>query len=258
MRVGIIGHGTLGGAIAEGLRSSAMVTSIESTTKRTSARNGDVARASDVVLLCVKPRDVQPALHSIAGVLTGDHVVISTAASVGIEELRSWSGERTRVVRAMPNTAARARGAMTVVARDALTCERALETAQRLFALLGRTIVMHESQMDAVTAVSGCGPAYVYVVIEAMIDAAIALGLPYADAREMVAQTVLGSALLLLSGDSHPAELKTAVATPGGRTIRGLIELEEGALRATLSRAVRAAAAQPIATRGPAQVRESS
>jgi pyrroline-5-carboxylate reductase len=254
MRVGIIGHGTLGGAIAEGLRSSGAVTSIESTTRCTSGKNPSLARASDVVLLCVKPRDVEPALHSIVDELTDHHVLISTAASVGIEELRLWSRKRARVVRAMPNTPASAGEAMTVVARDEQSCDRAIETARRLFSSLGRTIVMNEAQMDAVTAVSGCGPAYVFVVIEAMIDAAIALGVGYDDAREMVAQTVLGSAKLLLAGDAHPAVLKTAVATPGGRTIRGLIELEEGNLRATLSRAVRAAAA----SQGPLQTARSS
>ncbi len=242
MRVGIIGHGTLGGAIAEGLRASASVSAIESTTRQTRERNPSLVRESDVVLVCTKPRDVEFVLRSIADSLTGEHVLISTAASIGIEQLRSWSHGRARVVRAMPNTPARAAEAMTIVARDAQTCERALETAQLLFSSLGRTIVMNESQMDAVTAISGCGPAYVFVVIEAMIDAAIALGIPYAQAREMVAQTVLGSAALLLRGNEHPAQLKTAVATPGGRTVRGLIELEEGNLRATISRALRSSA----------------
>lgn len=242
MRVGIIGHGTLGGAIAEGLRATTAVTAIESTTRRTSARNATLVRTSDVVVLCVKPRDVQPVLRSIADDLHEDHVLISTAASVGIEDLRSWSRREARVVRVMPNTPARAGAAMTVIARDAHSCEDAIDTAASLFSALGRTIVLHESQMDAVTAISGCGPAYIFVVIEAMIDAAIALGIPYASAREMVAQTVLGSAALLLRGSEHPAQLKTAVATPGGRTVRGLIELEEGNLRATLSRALRSSA----------------
>jgi len=242
MRVGIIGHGTLGGAIAEGLRTCATVTSIESTTKRTSARNSEVVRASDVVLVCVKPYDVQAVLLAVSDALTEKHVLISTAASVGIDRLRSWSQRNGRVVRVMPNTPARAGAAMTVVARDALSCNDAIEIARQLFSSLGRTIVLNEEQMDAVTAISGCGPAYVFVVIEAMIDAAIALGIPYADAREMVAQTVLGAAALVLRGNEHPAQLKTAVATPGGRTVRGLIELEEGNLRATLSRALRSSA----------------
>ena len=131
---------------------------------------------------------------------------------------------------------------MTVFAREPKTCENALASARAIFERIGRTIVMEEALMDAVTAISGCGPAFAFVAMEALIDAAVLLGIPHRSARELVAQTMLGSAKLLLDGDEHPAALKAAVATPGGRTVRGLLELENGALRATLIRAAIAAA----------------
>ncbi|HET9030965.1 MAG TPA: pyrroline-5-carboxylate reductase dimerization domain-containing protein, partial [Candidatus Aquilonibacter sp.] len=203
MRIGIIGHGTLGGALAHGLAQRPEITSIETTTKRTRSRNADVARDSDVVLLCVKPKDLEEATRSIAPVLTREHVLVSTAASVGAAHVRDWSLRRPRVVRAMPNTPARAGAAMTVIARDAESCGDAVDVTRRLFALVGRALVMEEGAMDAVTAISGCGPAFAFVVMEAMIEASIALGVPYERARELVAQTVLGSAALLLAGDEH-------------------------------------------------------
>ncbi len=242
MRVGIIGCGTLGGALAAGLRRDASIAGVETTTRATRGNNVAVARASDVVLLCTKPEDVEPTVREIAPALQPHQVLISAAAGVGTGELRAWSGEATRVVRVMPNTPSRAREGMTVVARDERSCERALDSACRLFGVVGRTVVMEEAQMDAVTAISGCGPAFVFVAIEALVDGAIALGIPYPLARELVAQTVLGSAKLVRDGAEHPAALKTAVATPAGRTIRGLLELESGKLRATLMRAVLAAA----------------
>lgn len=241
MRIGIIGRGTLGGAIARGL-STVDGWSVGSTTRATSAENRGLVEASDVVVVCVKPHDVEGVVREVAPLLTTDHVIVSTAATVGCEQLRAWTGERGRVVRAMPNMPIGACAAMTVLARERTTCNDALHTAQRLFDALGRTLVMDETKMDAVTAIGGCGPAFAFVIMEAMIDAAIALGIPYAQARELVGQTLYGSAKLLLAGNEHPAQLKIAVATPGGRTVRGLRELEEGALRATLMRAVFAAA----------------
>ena len=242
MRVGIIGHGTLGGAIAAGLGVCEGVRAIESTTRATSARNAHVVAASDVVLLCVKPKDIEDAVRSIEPALAPHHVLISTVATIGSDAIRTWSGNRAAVVRVMPNTPAQTNSAMTVIGRSTTSEERAIDAAHMLFSSIGRAIVMDESLLDASTAVSGCGPAFLFVVMEAMIDGAIALGIPYAQARGMAAQTMLGSAALLLAGDAHPAQLKTAVATPAGRTVRGLVELEEGRLRATLIRAVLAAA----------------
>jgi pyrroline-5-carboxylate reductase len=242
MRIGIIGRGTIGGALAAGLERHEGVASIDATTRASSHRNVALAGASDVIVVCVKPRDVEPVVREIAPTLVAEQVLISAAASIGVGQLREWSDDRARIVRVMPNTPARIGSAMTVLARERQTCDLALETARSLFATFGRTAVVEESKMDAVTAISGCGPAYAFVVMEALIDAAIALGLGYEQARELVAQTMLGSAQLVLEGALHPAELRHEVATPAGRTIRGLIELERGGLRATLINAALAAA----------------
>jgi pyrroline-5-carboxylate reductase len=242
MRVGIIGTGTLGSGIAHGLRDHLGVSAIDGTTRKTAHRNHDMVRASNVVMLCVKPHDAPAVLGEIALSLSSEHVLISTAAGLSTQAIRESAGPLARVVRVMPNTPAQVSAAMTVLARDESTCPTALSSAESLFAHLGRTLVMDESKMDAVTAISGCGPAFMFVVIEALVDAAIALGIPYAHAREMVAQTMLGSAQLLLSGDDHAAKLKTDVATPGGRTIKGLVELERSGLRAALINAALSAA----------------
>jgi pyrroline-5-carboxylate reductase len=242
MRIGIIGRGTIGAALADGLADHGDVASIGATTRATASCNAALASESDVVVVCVKPRDVESVLRTIAPSLRSEHVLISAAASIATPQLRAWSDDRARVVRVMPNTPARIGSAMTVLARESGTCNDALETARSLFAAFGRTAIMDESRMDAVTAISGCGPAYAFVVMEALIDAAIALGIGYDAARELVAQTMLGSAQLLLQTDLHPAVLRHEVSTPAGRTIRGLIELERGGLRATLINAALAAA----------------
>lgn len=242
MIVGIIGRGTLGNAIASGLRASTFVESVDGTTRGSRSRNADVADRSDVLLLCVKPGDMEAAVASIVPSLHPGKVLVSTAASVASADVRRWSHDRARIVRAMPNTAAQARAAMTVIARSEGSCERAIETTRSLFDQVGRTLVMDERHLDAVTALSGCGPAFNFVVMEAMIEAGIALGIPYERARELVAQTALGAAALLLEGTEHPAQRKIDVATPGGRTIRGLLHLEERNVRAAISGAVLAAA----------------
>ncbi|HTU71264.1 MAG TPA: pyrroline-5-carboxylate reductase [Candidatus Baltobacteraceae bacterium] len=242
MRIGIIGRGTLGSALERGFERHPHVRAIDGTTRASSARNRDVAEASDVVVVCVKPRDAAEVCTGIAPVLRNDQVLVSAVASVDTAALHCWTGRRTRIVRVMPNTPARVTSAMTVLARTHESCEEALEQTRELFEKCGRTLVLDESLMDAVTAISGCGPAFIFVAIEALIDAAIALGIPYEHARVLVAQTVLGSGRLVLEGDAHPGALKHEVTTPAGRTIRGLLELEDGKLRATLMKAAIAAA----------------
>jgi pyrroline-5-carboxylate reductase len=214
------------------------VGSLDSTTRASASRNADVANASDIVIVCVKPRDAQAACEQIAPVLRAEQIVVSAVASVTTGLLREWTERRAQVVRVMPNTPARVGSGMTVVARSAQCHEELLARTRVLFDAFGRTMILDESLMDAVTAVSGCGPAYAFVVMEAMIDGAIALGIPYEHARVLVAQTLLGSAHLLLRSDAHPGALKHEVTTPAGRTIRGLAELESGGVRSALMRAV--------------------
>jgi pyrroline-5-carboxylate reductase len=241
MRIGIIGRGTLGGALQRGFERHPRVQEIDATTRASSFRNRDVVEASDVVVMCVKPKDAGEVCGQIAPVLRGDQVLVSAIAAVETSMLRAWTADRSRIVRVMPNTPARVASAMTVLARTLESDDDAIDQTRDLFDAFGKTLVLDESLMDAVTAVSGCGPAFIFVAIEAMIDAAIALGIPYEAARVLVAQTVLGSGRLVLDGNTHPGALKHEVTTPAGRTIRGLIELEDGNLRATMMKAVLAA-----------------
>jgi len=241
MRIGIIGRGTLGGALQRGFERHPEVREIDATTRAASFRNRDVAAQSDVVVVCVKPKDANEVCVQIAPVLREDQLLISAVAGVDTAMLRAWTADGSPVVRVMPNTPARVAAAMTVLARTSQSDETALDRARGLFAAFGETLVLDEALMDAVTAVSGCGPAFVFVAIEAMIDAAVALGIPYDEARVLVAQTVLGSGRLVLESGAHPGVLKHEVATPAGRTIKGLVELERGSLRSAMLNAVMAA-----------------
>jgi pyrroline-5-carboxylate reductase len=243
MRVGIIGNGRIGSALARGLQRHPQCCELAATTRASAGENVALAQRSEVLIVCVKPHEVEAVLRGLAPSLCSDQVVISVAAGIETSSLHEWSQGRARVIRAMPNLPARIGGAMSVLARTELSCESALATAQSLFDLIGRTMVLEERCMDAVTALCGCGPALSFVVAEAMIDAAVALGIGYEHARIVVAQTLLGSAQLMLHEHLHPAALKHEVATPGGRTMRGLVALEDGGLRAALIRALHAAAA---------------
>ena len=215
---------------------------IDATTRASAAHNLDLVAASDVVVVCVKPRDAADVCVQIAPALRRDQVLVSAVAAVDTASLSTWTAQRTRIIRVMPNTPARVASAMTVLARTTTSNEDALEQTQALFDAFGKTLILDESLMDAVTAISGCGPAFIFVAIEAMIDAAIALGIPYDAARVLVSQTIIGSGRLVLESTTHPAQLKHEVTTPAGKTIKGLIELEDGKLRSTLIKAALAAA----------------
>jgi pyrroline-5-carboxylate reductase len=217
------------------------VSQITGTTRASSMRNREVALGSDIVVISVKPKDALDVCRQIAPVLRADQVLVSAVASIETTELCEWTEARTPIVRVMPNTPARVASAMTVLARTEATCPDALACARDLFDAVGDTLILDESLMNAVTAVSGCGPAFIFVIIEALIDAAVALGIPLDSARLLVAQTVLGSARLVQESTLHPAALKHEITTPAGRAIKGLIELENGKLRATLINAVLAA-----------------
>jgi pyrroline-5-carboxylate reductase len=241
MDVGIIGMGTLGRAIAAGLERHEAIGALRGT-NRSSGDNGAVAAASDVILLCVKPFQVEDVAREIADALTEDKLVITCAASVALRSVEAWSVERAPVVRAMPNMPCRIGAGMTVLAAGARARPEHLLLAQSIFETLGRVAIIDERLMDAATGISGCGPAYAYVIIESLSDAGVKLGLPRHVARLLAAQTMMGSAKMALESDAHPAALKDEVTTPAGCTIDGLMELEDGKLRHTLLRAAVAAA----------------
>lgn len=204
------------------------------------ADNSDAIREADIVVLAVKPQAIQAVLDDVGQALAGK-LVLSIAAGV----TTAWIGERTRsprgIVRAMPNTPALVREGVTALAYRADLAADDLAAAQALFEAVGSVVSVEERLMDAVTGLSGSGPAYVFVAIEALADGGVKMGLPRATAELLAAQTVLGAARLVLESGEHPARLKDQVASPGGTTIAGLHRLEAGGLRSCLMAAVEAA-----------------
>lgn len=262
MRVGIIGCGTLGRAIAGGLCAHDAVHTVLATTRRglpipslpdvqILTDNRELTQICDVVILCTKPFQLESVAREISDVLTDRHLVITCAAAVTSEQVRSWIGDRAPVVRTMPNMPCRIGAGMTVIAKSGQSDDAHVALARSLFDTLGRTEAIDERLMDAATGISGCGPAYAYLIIEALADAGVKLGFPYEVARVLVAQTMLGSAKMVLDTNAHPAALKNEVTTPAGCTVDGLMELEDGKLRSTLLRAAVAAATRSASLASP-------
>jgi pyrroline-5-carboxylate reductase len=210
---------------------------------RTASDNAAACADADVILLCVKPKDVQGVLAELRAheALAHGPLVISIAAGVSIAAIEDGAGEGVAVIRAMPNTPCRIGKGMTVLARGTLATDRHLAIAHEIFSSLGRCIALDEKHLNAVTAVSASGPAFVYLVIEALADGGVMCGLPRGVATEMVAQMTLGAAEMVLATGNHPAALKDDVTTPGGCTIAGLLALEDGKVRSVLARAVETA-----------------
>jgi len=195
---------------------------------------------ADLVLVCVKPKDVAPLLADLAAhdVLAHHPLLVSIAAGVSIASLESATLGAVPVVRAMPNTPCVIGKGHTVLARGTRATDEHLARAHAIFSSIGRSLTLDEKHLDAVTAVSASGPAFIYVIIEALADGGVSCGLPRAVVTEMVAQMTLGAAAMVLAGDRHPAALKDDVTTPGGCTIAGLMALEDGKIRSVIARAV--------------------
>jgi pyrroline-5-carboxylate reductase len=253
-RIAVIGAGKIGECLIGGLISGAGLDPqrITATARhdvrleavaarfgvRTTRSNRAAARGARLVLLAVKPQAMQEVLRDLRPVLSRTHLVVSVAASVPSRFIETRLKPGVPVVRAMPNTPCLIGQGMTVVAAGRLARVEHLDEARRVFLPLGRCIVLEERHLDAVTALSASGPAYLYVVIESLAEGGVKVGLPRDVATELAAQMVLGSAGMVLASGEHPAKLKDAVTTPAGCTIDGLLALEEGGLRVTLIRAV--------------------
>lgn len=195
----------------------------------------------EIVVLAVKPVDVGPVLGEIREALLPDHLVISIAAGVRLKELAEGLGRKRRVVRVMPNVACLVQaGAFGYAANDRATAND-LALVDRLFNAIGLAIAVPEDLLDAVTGLSGSGPAYVAIMVEALSDGGVLMGLPRDVATELSIQTLLGSVKMMQEADFAPAELKEQVASPGGTTIAGIHALERGGLRSALMDAVAAA-----------------
>ena len=205
-----------------------------------STDNAIPARAQ-IVVLSVKPQILSRVLDQVSGAISSDALVISIAAGVPVAAIQARLAKGTRVVRAMPNTPALVDAAATAIAGGEHARESDLADAKKIFDAIGLTVILEESAMDAVTGLSGSGPAYVFLILEALSDAGVKVGLSRRTAQLLAAQTVLGSAKLLLETNEHPGRLKDMVTSPGGTAITGLHTLEHGGVRTTLMNAVEAA-----------------
>jgi pyrroline-5-carboxylate reductase len=204
------------------------------------------AMVADVILLGVKPIQVPALVKEIKPALTGSKLVVSFAASVktrSIEEIAAGDSavHELAVIRAMPNTPAMLAAGVTALCAGRFVSEAQMAIAQKIFQTVGRTVVVDEKHMDAVTGLSGSGPAFLYIIIEALAEAGVNVGLPRDVATLLAAQTTYGAARMVLETGYHPALLKDAVTTPAGCTVDGILELEEGGLRVTLIKAVKRA-----------------
>ncbi len=208
---------------------------------KAAASNAEVVKFASVLLLAVKPDQVSGVLAEIRDQFTDKHLLISIAAGVPLAKLEGGLNPGARVIRVMPNTPALVGMSATAYALGKATLPGDSELAQKLFSAVGIAFPVKESLLDAVTGLSGSGPAYVYLMIEGLSDGGVAAGLPRDIALKLAAQTVLGSAKMVLETGLHPGALKDMVTSPGGTTIEGLHELEKGKVRAALMNAVRAA-----------------
>ena len=268
-RLGFVGCGNMGEALVKGLVEASVVPGdliIVSDTRnerlaeldrsygvRCAKSNVELVREADVVVLAVKPQIMAPVLSEIASSLSRRHLVISIAAGVSTATLRAGAGKDLRLIRVMPNTPALVLEGATAIAKAKDLEAGDLETAEEIFGAVGKVVVLDEELMDAVTGLSGSGPAYVAVVIESLADGGVKMGLDRVTAMTLATQTVLGAAKLLLETNLHPGALKDMVSSPGGTSIAGIAALEEGGIRTTFIKAVeRATLRSRELGRGPA------
>jgi pyrroline-5-carboxylate reductase len=257
LTIGFLGSGKMATALAKGVISAGLVNAAQirasdpapaarnafakETGARTSDRNLDVVQFAQVLVLAVKPANVAPLLEEIRPAIAPGHLLISIAAGIPIARLESGLDAGARVIRVMPNTPALVGASASAYALGKSATSGDATLTEKLFSAVGLVFQLKESLLDAVTGLSGSGPAYVYLIIEALSDGGVAAGLPRDVATKLAAQTVFGSAKMVLETGQHPAALKDMVTSPGGTTVEGLHELEKGSLRGVLISAVRAA-----------------
>lgn len=255
MKLGIIGCGKMGTALLKGVlkdgvcaegdvllndKIAAAVDAVLAEHPGAQAReHTEILAEADVVLLCVKPQDFPPTLQPMAS-LDGDPLFVSIAAGLSTEKIEAYLGGSRRVIRVMPNTPALVGKGASAFSLGTHATEADAEIAEKLLGAVGTVSRVPEKLIDAVTGVSGSGPAYIYTVIEALADGGVLMGLPKADALLLAAQTVSGAAEMVLQTGKHPAELRDMVTSPGGTTIAGLAKLEEHGIRTALMECVRA------------------
>jgi pyrroline-5-carboxylate reductase len=256
-KLAVLGTGMMGSALARGLTQAGAMSPANLTLydvhalkarqlaqeigATAAASAGDAVADADLILIAVKPGIVTSVLQSIADRLTESHLVISIAAGVRVDKMEAVVPAGVPVIRCMPNTPCLVGAGATALCRGTHATHDHLQIAQSLFSAVGESVEVEERLMDAVTGLSGSGPAYVYLMIEAMADGGVMGGLTRDTARMLAAQTVLGAAKMVLSTNEHPAQLRDNVTTPGGTTIAALAVLERAGLRTALMDAIEAA-----------------
>ena len=256
-KIAFLGGGNMAEALIKGMLSAEVATSRQMVVTDTSpARlnylkkyninlaksNQEAVQEAEIVLLCVKPQVMDAVLAEIAAAADSKKLVISIAAGITISRIEKALTSNPRVIRVMPNTPALVLSGAAGLAKGSSATSEDMVLALEIFDAVGRAVVVDEKLMDAVTGLSGSGPAFVFTVIEALSDAGVKVGIPRPLALELAAQTVFGSAKMVLETKEHPAKLRDMVTSPGGTTIAGMHELEKGKLRAVLMNAVEAAA----------------
>lgn len=253
-KIGFIGCGNMGRAMLDSLLNNHFIkkdnvrVSVKTDASRkeiaqkwaieTSKDNAEIVRHSDIIFLAVNPKDYQPVIQEIRDITRDDQIFISIAAGIDLFQLENWFGNKTKIVKTMPNTPVMVNAGMSAICPNEYVSKDELDQVCSLFSLFGEYEMMEEEDFDAFIALCGSSPAYIFVLIEAMADAAVKLGLPRKSAYRMAEQAILGSAKLALETGSHPAELKDMVCSPGGSTIVAVAELETQGFRAAIMKAM--------------------
>lgn len=259
MKLGLIGCGKMGGALLEGVIQSNLVQpdqvilfdtyqpAVEAylakfTGSHAVANPNEMLDFADVIILAVKPKDMAALCKSMCTHdRCDDALFLSIAAGITLEQLTSWFGRNSKVIRVMPNTPAQVGKGYTAIARGANVSDEGVLATKQIFEAVGLVDEVPENLMNAITGLSGSGPAYIFTIIEALADGGVLMGLPRDVAVRAAAQTVLGSSQMVIETQQHTGILRDAVTSPGGTTIAGLEQLEEHGLRNALLKAVRKA-----------------
>ncbi len=257
LTIGFVGAGQMATALAKGFLAAGTLPAqsilacdpfpaagqnfVQQTGARLADSNRELSAQSSVVFLAVKPQQMAAILTELRSAVRRDQLVVSIAAGVSLKTLTAGLGDETRLIRVMPNTPCLVGCGASAFSRGTRATDNDAKLVQKLLTNVGLAFEVPEKQLDAVTGLSGSGPAYVYQMIEALSDGGVRMGLPREIATKLAAQTVLGAAQMVLSTGQHPGSLKDAVTSPGGTTIAGLHALERGGLRGTLMNAVEAA-----------------
>ena len=262
-KIGFIGSGNMGNAMISGLIDSGasqpeniicsdvredLLQDIEAKFGvRTSTSNTAVAADADIVILAIKPQIMVPVLREIKECLDMSKIVISIAAGVPLAAIETCLDKKLRLIRVMPNVAVSVREGAAAIAAGENTLKEDVDLAMAIFNSVGKCVFLKENNlMDAITGLSGSGPAYIFLIVDALADAGVRVGLHRKDALLLASQTILGSAKMLLETGEHPGPLKDSVTSPGGTAIAGLHTLEKGGLRTTLINAVEAATQRSV------------